>query len=83
MRRYVALGRVEQARADLALGNEVDHDVVDAVLHDLDRLAGLEAWRCTAFLAREAKQERWRTAAEERAARLVRAAPDERAAIWV
>ncbi|MDQ1567809.1 MAG: hypothetical protein QOF96_2689, partial [Actinomycetota bacterium] len=69
--RYHALAMLAAARARLAVGDPVDHDVLDGVLGRLDRLAGLEAWRLTAEMAAAAGADRWWRDAERRAGALV------------
>ena len=69
--RYRALAMVTAARARLAAGDAVNHEVLHEVLGSLDRLAGLEAWRATAELAAAAGVDRWWRDAERRAGALI------------
>ncbi len=69
--RYSLLARMTLARARVAAGCPIDHDEVDRVLGELERSAGLEAWRVTAELAAVAGVDRWWRDAERRAGALV------------
>jgi hypothetical protein len=69
--RYSLLARTTMARARLAAGRPIDHDELDGVLDELERSAGLEAWRVTAELAAVAGVDRWWRDAERRAGALV------------
>ena len=59
------------ARARLVACRPIDHDELDGVLGELERSAGLEAWRVTAELAAVAGVDRWWKDAERRAGALV------------
>ncbi len=69
-RRYQLLGRALAALA----GDGTDHEAIEALLGELDRVAAPEAWWVTAELAAAQDIDRWRSAAERRAAVLVAAA---------
>ncbi|MBF6557570.1 MAG: AAA family ATPase [Acidimicrobiales bacterium] len=69
--RYSLLARTTMARARLAAGRPIDHDELDGVLDELERSAGLEAWRVTAELAAVTGVDRWWRDAERRAGALV------------
>lgn len=75
--RYGALASAVAARASLAMGEPVDRGALDAVLAELDRCAGLEAWLVTAELASAARDEAWWRDAERRAGRLIGLAGDD------
>jgi tetratricopeptide (TPR) repeat protein len=75
--RYGVLARLIVARARLAAGDPIDHDELDGVLAQLERCAGLEAWRATAELAAAAGVDRWWRDAERRAGVLIVRAGDE------
>jgi hypothetical protein len=64
-RRYLVLGRLQHATAAAAAGQSIDHDAVDAAVHDLARVAGIDAWLITAELAARTRVARWWTAAEQ------------------
>jgi len=76
--RYRSLAAVVAARARLAAGDAaaLDLDALDRVLSELDRVAGLEAWRVTAELAAVAGADRWWRDAERRAGALIAHAGD-------
>jgi hypothetical protein len=63
--RYVALARVEGARARCATGYR-DPGSVEHLLDDLARVAAPEAWWVTAELARDFGVDRWWSVAEDR-----------------
>ena len=69
--RYALFARLTVARARLAAGCAIDRDELDGVLVELERCAGLEAWRQTAELAAAAGVDRWWRDAERRAGALV------------
>jgi DNA-binding SARP family transcriptional activator len=69
--RYALFARLTVARARLAAGCAIDRDELDGVLVELERCAGLEAWRQTAELAAAARVDRWWRDAERRAGALV------------
>ncbi|MGH8974821.1 MAG: hypothetical protein ACRD0C_16665, partial [Acidimicrobiia bacterium] len=69
-RRYELLGRALAALA----GDGTDHEAIEALLGELDRVAAPEAWWVTAELAAARDVDRWRSAAERRASVLVSAA---------
>ena len=70
--RYCAVRPVDRwPRARLAAGRAIDPDELDGVLAELERCAGLEAWRQTAELAAAAGVDRWWRDAERRAGALV------------
>ena len=69
--RYSLFARLTVARARLAAGCAIDRDELDGVLVELERCAGLEAWRQTAELAAAAGVDRWWRDAERRAGALV------------
>jgi hypothetical protein len=68
--RYSLFARLTVARARLAAGCAIDRDELDGVLVELERCAGLEAWRQTAELA-AGRVDRWWRDAERRAGALV------------
>jgi DNA-binding SARP family transcriptional activator len=72
--RYLTLGRVLVARAELAAGRRIDPASLEADLARLPRVAALEAWWMLDDLAREAGIERWRRWAESLAGGLAAAA---------
>jgi DNA-binding SARP family transcriptional activator len=69
--RYGAFARLVCGEAAAAAGESVDHADIDAALLQLDRCAGLEAWRVTAELAARTGVERWWRDADRRAGALV------------
>jgi DNA-binding SARP family transcriptional activator/tetratricopeptide (TPR) repeat protein len=73
-RRYLVLARLQRATAAAAAGKTLDHDAVDAAMHDLARVAGIEAWLIAADLASHTDVARWWTSAEAFAVTLERAA---------
>ena len=73
-RRYVVLARAQHATIEATAGRPLDHEAVDAVVHELAQVAGIDAWMIVAELAAASRVERWWQAAESAAAELVRAA---------
>ena len=73
-RRYLVLARVQRATAEAAAGKPLDHEIVDAAVQDLARVAGIDAWLITADLAAHSHVARWWTAAESFAVALEGAA---------
>jgi DNA-binding SARP family transcriptional activator/tetratricopeptide (TPR) repeat protein len=69
--RYSLFARLTVARARHEMGEPIDHDELDGVLAELERCAGLEAWRVTAELAAATAVDRWWRDAERRAGALV------------
>jgi tetratricopeptide (TPR) repeat protein len=69
--RYELYGVIVAGQAAARLGEQLDHDSLDAALAGLDRCAGLESWWLTAELAAASGVDRWWRDAERRAGALV------------
>ncbi|MEO5841011.1 MAG: BTAD domain-containing putative transcriptional regulator [Acidimicrobiales bacterium] len=73
-RRYLVLARVQRAIVTAAADQPLDHDAVDAAVHELGSVAGVDAWLITAELASQSGIARWWNAAEAFASALETAA---------
>ena len=72
--RYLVLARLQGATVAATVGQRLDHEVVDAAVQDLARVAGIDAWLIAADLASQSGVERWWASAEASAVAFERAA---------